>query len=138
VVFGDLETAQRRIPAKEILQKLLGAKLWMTPRLPKGLQIPTLVAFYMSRAGVVAHARVTGTRPTNALTSNPLPGLPLQLYPFILDLDQITIPDVPTNIRPFIPNLTFITDKTHWGQALRTSPRLISPADFSTLVQAAL
>jgi len=34
----------------------------------EALQIPTLVAFYMSGAGVVAHARLTGAREQTRLT----------------------------------------------------------------------
>jgi len=133
LVFGDLDTSGRRLFAPEILRTLLGACVWLTPRLPKALRLPTSAVFYMTGVGVVASARVVGVRPTKSLSVTPLPGLPLSMFPFTLDLADVKILEKPHDVRPLIDRLSFVSNKTYWGHGFRYSPRLISRPDFRLL-----
>jgi hypothetical protein len=132
IVFGKLESINgSSLPAEEILRKLLNSAVWLAARVPARLALPARAAFYMSGAGVVATALVVEALPTRNI--NPLPGLPISLFPITLRLTDITLFDSPLDIRQHVDRLSFVKNKTYWGHALRYSPRLINRADFDII-----
>ena len=132
IVFGKLSSTNGdSLPATKILRTLLDSAVWLATRVPARLALPARAAFYMSGTGVAATALVVEVLPTKNI--NPLPGLPVSLFPISLRLTDITLFDNPVDIRQYVDRLSFIKNKTHWGHALRFSPRLINRADFDII-----
>jgi hypothetical protein len=61
----------------------------------------------------------------------------MQFYPHKLILDDIRHFDAPIRIGPLVSTLEFVTNKTHRGHAVRSSPRFIPLSDFRKIVAAA-
>lgn len=137
IVFGNLSSSTgTEFGGARILASLFSAGFWLTARLPLRLKLPIDALFYQSAVGVVAQARVVALRSTKSLKASPLPGLPIGMYPHVLDLEATHVFPKPIVVRNIAADLSFITNKVYWGHAFRYTPRLISRRDYNLIVSA--
>ena len=84
---------------------------------PDGEPLQEFTAIGRIRTGAVYQARVSD-----------------DFQPFRIDVDYL--PSRPAPIKPLIPHLSFIRNKTHWGAAFRFGMVRVPAADFAAIAAA--
>lgn len=138
IAFGDLYAPSGTVvPGRQVLLSLLNANMWLTNRMPLRARTPINCLFYQSGVGIVARARVTGAGSANSVPLSAAPGIPEGWFAMALTLEDVDIFNRPLDVRPFIQQLSFVSDKKYWGHAFRSTPRLILKKDFDLLLKEA-
>jgi hypothetical protein len=132
IAFGDIDGTQGTIKAEEVFDGLFPNDTWYIGRYLRAITPGTKLLFYQTRVGVRGAALVKDVvdEKTSVLFGRPV---------FLTFDRRIVLADrrefnPPVNIRPVVENLDFITDKTYWGQSLRSTPRRISKSDYFMII----
>lgn len=138
VVYSRFETRDgRNLAAGEIFDAFVRRGYWLAPRLPAEAENGMRVVFYESSAGFTGVGRlerVEASRGTDWTLPDPTS---VSLFPKKLTLCDVVVFAEPVPAKPLLDLLAFITQKEHWGQAFRYSPRLIPDSDVANILRAA-
>ena len=94
-----------------------------------GLKEGDAVVFYIKGRKRAAGVALVGGQPF-PISPNPWPD---GIYRFAIRIEFILRPDVTLSFEPFIPNLSFITNKAKWGTHLQGFMHPIPYKDFDLL-----
>jgi hypothetical protein len=138
LAFGDLiSSAGMVLPAAKIATVLLGSNRWFTTWMPARAPEPgTPILFYQAKTGVVATAKVSSTATATASEIIAALGYHEPMLRYSWQLQGVKRFSPPIHFRGFVNQLSFITNKAYWGNALRMTPRWIPDSDFATIVEA--
>jgi hypothetical protein len=133
IAFGDIEGASTKIPADVVFARLFDAGLWYTTRYSRVLTLGGRVLFYQNGTGFRGHA-VIGEIADDAKDA-PFGQDHFLSFSQRLSLVETTRFPVPVDPRPIVDALDFITNKTYWGHAFRTTPRMILKKDYLAILR---
>ena len=115
----------------------MGRRLWFLSRPTKIVGPGDSLLFYQNGRGVRGHATLISAEPVGAEDATVLRELGLSQFALRLLLKSVVEFKNPVSLRSIVRRLSFVRNKEYWGQALRTTPRVISKADFDLILQAA-
>lgn len=136
IVFGDIAISGRMIKAETIYEILTRHQAWLSSRRIQALP-GTPVLFYRVSVGFVGSASIVSVEGRRDNEPSLLRSFPDQMYPYKIHLSGVRTFSRTFNIRPLIPRLSFITNKTYWGHSFRTSPRRIPFSDYRLILETA-
>jgi hypothetical protein len=134
VAFSDGVNQQGTVPSTKILNDLLCHNVWYLRRGSRYL-VPgdTTVIFYQSGAGIRGYAKVVSVDDVTNAARWQLEQYGLSHLNVRLGLDEVELFVKPVKISPLVDRLDFVSNKVHWGQSVRTTPRTINDRDFATI-----
>lgn len=135
IAFGDLEGPERRLAADSVFDGLFARREWYIARNAAVLSMGSRILFYQSGIGFRGTAVVV-----DVMKSQTTQILGCALYAAFshrLALGECSVFAHPVSARALIPALDFISNKVHWGQSFRTTPRRISEKDYHTITRQA-
>jgi hypothetical protein len=135
IAFGDIDGPDRRITADMVFDGLFAKGEWYITRPTASLFKGTKVLFYQSGKGIRGSALVGGV--IECRTTRILGCQVYGSFSHRLVLDECAMFVEPVSIRPLVLVLDFISNKAHWGQSFRTTPRLISEKDYLAITRQA-
>jgi len=135
VAFGDIDGPDCRIAADSVFDGLFAKGEWYITRPTASLLKGTKVLFYQNGRGIRGSALVGGV--IECRTTHIFGCRVYSSFTHRLVLDECATFVEPVNIRPLIPVLDFISNKVHWGQSFRTTPRRISEKDYFAIARQA-
>jgi len=136
VAFGNLACHKGAfVPADQIAARLLGSNRWFSNRKPGITPLGAKVLFYQNGLGVVASGIVEQINLTTPAEVVGALGFPAAML-YVWRLRDISNMKPAISLRGLVQELRFITNKRHWGQSLRYTPRWIWDSDFDTIANA--
>jgi len=135
-VFGDIEVQGRALDASTIYRLLTEERVWLFSR--KIAPVPgTQVLFYRVGSGFVGSAVVVAVADDRHNESTALRSFPERMYPYKIHLSAVRTFAHSVDVRPLLPKLSFVRNKTYWGHSFRTSPRMIPASDCRLIIDTA-
>jgi len=132
VAFGNIDGRDRTLSADDVFKSLFDSGLWYVTRRSNAIHPGTRVLFYQSGKGFrgTAVVRDVVEDSTDRLLGTQIMGR----FSHRLLLSECRPFENWVDIREMLARLEFVTNKTYWGQAFRTTPRRISEADFMAIM----
>ena len=138
VVFGSLGDGDLRLSGDAIYRTLAANNLWFVARIPRDLTPGTPTLFYESKIGFRGTAILDSIGRTTADDQSLVGRIPIKLYPYKLVLERWHDFAIPVDPRPHLAQLSFVSNKKHWGHSFRSSPRIVPMADFRIIADSTL
>lgn len=134
LAFSNSSTNLGVVTATQIYDELMKMSVWYVPRKSKLFVERAPAVFYQSAVGVRGFAILSGVKDVSGLDRGILQRYGLDYLSVKLTLTEITTFDEPVKLAPIVESLSFVSNKKHWGQSVRQTPRIISVADFDTII----
>lgn len=141
LIAGDIYDDDHVVPARQIYDALVDRGLWLIWRetpYQREYQEGDRVLFYLARSGkcniVGAAELVDGPEPADQEEMQAGDKLGLIGYDRKLRLRKVQRFPEGVQIRPLIPELTFIKNKKWWGHSFRQSAIRIPKEDFDRII----
>ena len=126
------------VPSEFIFDKLMAMKRWYVPRGIPECSADIKIIFYEAKIGFRGYATIRKASTIDPSDRVVLDRLGVPFLKFRVEIDEIVTFEKPLPVGPHVDSLSFITNKKYWGNAFRTSPRLIPAADYRRIVHLAL
>jgi hypothetical protein len=119
--------------ADSLYESLVGNNIWLTSRLSKLCVVGMQILFYQARVGFRGVAVLSEIGTTTASDWR-FPGVGFRKFPIRLLLSDINTFASPIPLKRLAGDLDFVTNKTFWGQAVQSTPRIISKKDLQVIL----
>jgi hypothetical protein len=130
LAFGPSSNSLGRVSGEQIFGQLFQSSKWYVRRKSRFLTPGCTLVFYETRIGVRGHAELVDVSTISRDDERHIRELGLRGFRFSLTLAREEVFRHAVDLKPIAEELSFVTNKNAWGQAVRFTPRLIPTTDF--------